>query len=105
MTAAGGLAFTTAQRMVDRVHGHAAVVRALAEVTGASCFSDGHVLVLEVAHLTDGRVAAHVHFAHLARGETERGPVALASHELRGGAGGTNHLSALAFLQLDVVNE
>src|SRR5687767_7676458 len=100
MTATRGFALAAAERVVDRVHGNAAVVRLLAEVTGPAGLAVGHVLVLEVSDLADGGVAAHVHLAHLAGGETERGPVALTGHELRAGAGGTDHLPALAFLQL-----
>src|SRR4029079_13799457 len=62
------------------------------------------VLVLEVPDLADRGVAADVHLAHLAARETERRPIALAGHELRGRAGGADHLVALPFLQLDVVN-
>src|SRR5436190_18327414 len=104
MAAARGLAFTAAQRVVDGVHRHAAVVRLLAHVAGASGLAVRHVLVLQVADLPDGGVAADVNLPHLARGETQGGPVAFAGHELRGGSGGTDHLSALPFLQLDVVN-
>src|SRR5204863_9563876 len=104
MTAARGLAFAAAERVIDRIHRDAAVMRTLAEVARASGFAVRHVLVLEIADLSDRRVAAHVHLAHLARGKTERRPVTFARHELRAGAGRTNHLSALPFLQLDVVN-
>src|SRR6476619_141706 len=48
MTAARRFSFTAAERMVDGVHGHAAVVGHLAEVTGAPRFADGDVFVLEV---------------------------------------------------------
>ena len=76
----------------------------LPQVARASGLADRHVLVLEVADLADRGVAADVHLAHLARRKTERRPVAFARHELRAGAGRTDHLAALAFLQLDVVN-
>src|SRR5688500_10244846 len=104
MASTGGLAFAAAQRVVDRVHRHAAVVRLLAEVTGAASLADRDVLVLEIADLTDRRVAANVHLAHLARGETQRGPIPFTSNELRAGAGGADHLAALALFELDVVD-
>src|SRR5215213_2876597 len=104
VTAAGGLALAAAQGVVDRVHRHAAVVWALAEVASPAGLADRDVLVLEVADLADGRVAAYVHLAHLARGEAEGGPVAFASHQLRRGACRAGHLRALAFLQLDAVH-
>src|SRR5712671_3598142 len=102
MTAARGLALTAAERMIDRIHRHAAVVRFLAAMTRPSRFTDGHVLVLEIADLADRGVAADVHFAHLAGGETERSPVLFARHELGEGTGRAGHLAALPFLQLDV---
>src|SRR5688500_9409114 len=104
MTAARGLALAAAERVIDRIHGDTAVVRLLPEVAGPAGLAVGHVLVILVADDADGGVAAHVHLAHLAGGQTEGGPVAFASHELRADAGGTDHLAALAFLQLDVVN-
>src|SRR5882672_9074776 len=51
MASAGGLAFTAAMRMVDRVHGHAAVDRFLAQPYIAARFADGHVLMVHIANL------------------------------------------------------
>src|SRR3954462_7742291 len=104
MTAARGLALAAAERVIDRIHRDAAVVRLLAAVTRASRLTDRDVLVLEVADLTDRGVAADVHFAHLDGGKTEGRPVVFARHELRKRTGRAGHLAALPFLQLDVVN-
>src|SRR5436190_4525494 len=52
--ATGRLAFATTERVIDRVHGHAAYVRALAQPAAATRLADRHVLVIEVAHLADG---------------------------------------------------
>src|SRR6266851_7954708 len=46
MASAGGLALTTAERMIDRVHRHAAHVRPLAEPAAAARLADRHVLVI-----------------------------------------------------------
>src|SRR5438128_2408366 len=46
VAAAGRLALAAAMRMVHGVHGHAAVVRALAEPAGAPRLAEGHVLVV-----------------------------------------------------------
>src|ERR1700739_4589177 len=46
MASARCLAFAAAQRVIDRVHRHAAVVRHFSEVTGAAGLADGDVLVL-----------------------------------------------------------
>src|ERR1041385_6017522 len=69
MTSAGGLAFTTAVRMVYRVHGHAAIDRLFAQPDVASGLADVNVLVLHVADLPDRRHPIDEHFARLARGQ------------------------------------
>src|SRR5688572_5266241 len=60
VTAARGFAFTTAERVVHRVHGDAAHVRALAQPAAAARLADRDVLVIEVAHLADRRHALDV---------------------------------------------
>src|SRR5262245_54731219 len=55
--AAGGLALAAAVRVVDRVHGDAAHERPPALPAVAPCLADGLVLVLDVAHLSDGGAA------------------------------------------------
>ncbi len=58
--------FAAAHRMVDRVHGDAAVVRTLAEPARAAGLAHLDVLVLLVRHLSDRRAALDVHLADLA---------------------------------------
>ena len=58
--AARGLAFAAAERMVDRVHRHAAHVRPLAQPAASAGLADRHVLVIEIADLADRRVALDV---------------------------------------------
>src|SRR5688500_4459355 len=103
MAAAGGLALAAAHRMVYRVHHHAAVVRPEAAVARAPGLAPRDVLVLEVAHLADRRVAVDVDPAHLAGRETNLCVAALARHQLGAGARRTHHLTTLAGLELDVV--
>src|SRR5581483_737227 len=67
MPSAGSLAFTAAMWMVHRVHSNAAVHRTLAQPDVASRFSDGHVFMVHIANLSDGRHAIDQHFARLAR--------------------------------------
>ena len=50
-------AFTTAMRMVDRIHDDPAYVRATAQPSVASCFADSDVLVVQIADLADRRHA------------------------------------------------
>src|SRR4029453_15287498 len=69
--AAGGaatarLAFTTPERVVDRVHGDTAHGRTLALPTQPAGLAPADVGLLGVADLTDGRAAAHIHVADLA---------------------------------------
>src|SRR4051794_21392925 len=105
MTAALRLAFATAVRVVDRVHGRAADGRALAEPARTAGLADRHVAVLDVADLADGRAAGEQHAAHLAGRETQRGVAAVLRDELHAGACGARHLAAPARLELDVVHE
>src|SRR5262249_22171148 len=76
MPAAGRLAFTAAERMIDRVHRDAAHVRALAQPPAAPRLADRHVLMIEVADLADRRDALDVDLANLARGHAHRRVVA-----------------------------
>src|SRR5690348_9292783 len=76
VTPAGSLAFAAAVRMVDRVHGDAPIVRALAQPARASGLADGDVLVVEVADLSDGGHAIHHYAARLARRQLQQRVVA-----------------------------
>src|SRR5579884_1061591 len=54
VTPAAGLAFTTAVRMIDRVHRDTAVHRAASQPARAAGFADRNIFVIQVADLTDG---------------------------------------------------
>src|SRR5690606_38477483 len=105
MTAARGAAFTTAVRMVDRVHDDAAVVRATAHPAGTAGLADRGVHVVRVGHSTDRTAAAAVHQTLLARVEAQNDVVMIAADDLGVGARRTRDLPALADLQLDVVHD
>src|SRR6185503_6803897 len=102
---AGALAFTTAVRMVDRVHGNTAVGRADAEPAVASCLADRDVLVVGVGQLADRGAAAGVKKADFAAGHLHLAVFAFLRHELGVVAGGTSELAALARLHFDVVDQ
>src|SRR5258708_11759511 len=104
MAAAGRLAFAAAVRMVDGVHGDAAVVRALAQPALAAGLSEGNVLVLDVAELAHGGHAHHRDLADLARGHLDLRVVAFLGPGLGLAARRAHHLPALAVAQLDVVD-
>ncbi len=101
MTAAGGLAFAAAVRVIHRVHGDAAVGGANALPAIASRLADRHILVIGIAHLADGRHALHQHLAGLAGRQLQKRVVAFLSNQLRLRAGRTRHLRALARPKLD----
>src|SRR6185503_13379211 len=69
MAAAGRTAFAAAHRVIDRVHGDAAVVRAAPLPARAAGLADVHRGVLDVADLANGGAAVEVDAAGLAGGE------------------------------------
>src|SRR2546430_17068872 len=82
--AAGGLAFTAAERMVHRVRRHAAHVRPLAQPSAAPRLADGDVLVIDIAYLADGRHALDEDRAYLARWHSHRRVLTLTRDKLTG---------------------
>src|SRR4051812_2734374 len=105
MAAARGLAFTAAERVVDRVHRDATHVRPLAKPAAAAGLADRHVLVIEVADLPDRGVALDENLAHFARRHLHGGVVAFLGHQLHRRSGAARDLAALARLQLHVVDQ
>src|SRR4051794_15430027 len=105
VTAARGLAFAAAERVVDRVHRDAAYVRPDALPAAAPGLADRHVLVVDVADRADGRETVHVDLADLAGRHLHRGVVAFLGHQLHRRPGAARDLAALARLQLDVVEQ
>src|SRR6185295_4772021 len=94
-----------AVRVVHRVHGRAARLRAHTHVALAAGLAHRDVLVVGVADHADGRAAFDAHHAHLARGQAQRRHAALLRHQLDAGAGGTAELAAAPRLELHVVDE
>src|SRR4029079_16650585 len=92
MAAAFGAA---AVRVVDRVHGDAAVVRHAALPTLTSGLADRDVHIVRVRHRADRRQATAVHEALLGRVETQDDVLAVAADDLRVSAGRTRDLPAL----------
>src|SRR6476659_5864738 len=96
MPAARGLAFTAAERMVDRVHRDAAHVRTLAHPAAAARLADRDVLVFDVADLADRRVARDDDRADLVARHLDRGVVAFLGDDLHRRSRGARDLPALA---------
>src|ERR1700690_1003610 len=105
VTAARGAAFTTAVRVVNRVHGNAGVMGLSSEPAVTTVLADRNVHVIRVRHRTDGAGAAAVNQALLARVQTDDHIVLVAADDLRIGAGGTRELSALADFQFHIVDD
>src|SRR5690606_22195714 len=105
MTTARGPAFTTAVRMVDRVHGDAAIVRTLAAPAGPASLAVVDVAVIRVGNGTDGGDARTVHQALLAGVQPQDRHALVATDQLGVGPGGAGDLTALARLELHIVDD
>jgi hypothetical protein len=97
-------AFAATHRVIDGVHRHATVVRASALPTHAAGLAPHDVRVLGVADHADRGAAVDVDAAHLARGQTQRGPVGLLRHQRDARAGRAAELCAATDLELDAVD-
>ena len=82
--------------VVHRVHGAAALVGLLPEPAAAAGLADHDVLVLGVAHGTQGGVALAVDTAQFAAGQAHDHVVAFLALHLHAGAGAAGQLRALA---------
>src|SRR5438270_9847095 len=78
-----------AVRVIDRVHGDAAVVRHAALPTLAAGLADRGVHVVGVRHRADGRQATAMDQALFGRIEAQDDVLAIAADDLRVGAGRT----------------
>src|SRR5690606_38550062 len=105
MTATRSATFTTAVRMVDRVHGNAAVMRTLTQPALTTSLAELDVGVVRVGHGTNSRQAGAGYEALRARVQAQECHSAGTTDDLCVGACGTGDLTALAWLQLDVVND
>src|SRR5262249_47923175 len=77
---------------------------AATQVARATGLANAYVLVVEVAHLTDGRHAIQMHQALLAGGQTHNRVIALFRHQLRLTTRATHDLTTAPLMQLDVVD-
>jgi len=105
MSAAAGFAFSPAHRMVDRVHGYAAVVRFLAQITFLAGFAELDVHVFNIADLADSGAAFDMNLPDFAARQLDLSIFAFFSAEsgdLSGrsdqpGAASRNHLDIMDF--------
>ena len=105
VTATGGLALATAERVVDGVHRDAARLGALPLPAVAAGLADLDQLVLGVAHDPERRPTVDRDAPHLGGGEAQRGKPAVLRDELDAHARAPGHLAAAAGAQLHVVDD
>ena len=84
--------------MATHVHG------AFCPNVRASSFTDHHVFVFHVAYLANGGPADLQHHSELTGRKPDGGILPFFSHELSSSARGTDHLTAFARLELNVVD-
>src|ERR1700689_363695 len=82
MPAAGRLTLAAAVRMVDRVHGDAAVVRTTSKPATAARLADRRIHVVGIRHRSDRGEALAVNESLLARAETQRHVALIAADDL-----------------------
>src|SRR6266542_938609 len=104
VAATRALALAAAERVVDRVHGHAARVRTLAAVAVAPRLAPVDQVVPGVADLADGGPAGHLDLADLTRGHPQRGATAFLGEQLDRDPGGAPQLGTAARAQLHGVH-
>src|SRR6266542_3197907 len=105
VAATRALALATAERVVDRVHGHATRLRAAVLVPVAPGLAPVDQVVLGVADLADRGPAGHLDLADLARGHPQGGAATLLGQQLDGDPGRAAHLGAAARAQLHGVDQ
>src|SRR5258706_5170680 len=97
-------AFTTTQRMVDRVHRLGTGVRANAAVAVAPGLAETDVDPVQVGELSDRRPAGAADTPHFARRQDNDRPLAFFRAQTSDAAGAAHQLAALPRVHLDIVN-
>src|SRR5208282_563840 len=105
MAAARSAALAAAVRMIDRVHGDAAVVRTMPEPAVAARLAERGVHVVRVRHGADRGEALAMDEPLLAGVQAERDVALIAADDLRVGSGRAGDDAAPADLHLDVVDD
>src|SRR6266404_6032892 len=98
------LAFSSAVRMIHRVHGHAAHGGLDAAPPGASGLAKRFILMVKVANLANRGHAIDGKLAHFAAGHLHQRKVAFFAEQLRRATCRANGLSAASRVQLEVVH-
>ncbi|KIE43222.1 hypothetical protein SE37_11545 [Geobacter soli] len=105
MTTTRGTTLTTTMGVINRVHGNATNCGPASKPAGAPRFPDGHILVIDIADLSDSSHAVKQHHPHFAGRELHLGILAFFGHELGKGTGTAGKLPTLPDFQLDVMDD
>src|SRR5690606_10226971 len=105
VTTTRGTTFTTTMRVIDRVHCNAANVRTLATPYLTTGLTVVDVAMVRAGHCTDRSEAGTWNQTLFTGVEAQNGHALIAADELGIGASRTCDLTALARLQLDVMND
>src|SRR6266851_1459563 len=98
------LAFSSAVRMIHRIHGHAAHRGLDAAPPRAPGLAEGFVFMVKVAHLANRGHAIDGKLAHFAAGHLHQREVPFFAEQLRRSARGAHGLAAASRVQLEVVH-
>jgi hypothetical protein len=104
MPATGRTAFTTAHRMVYRVHGNTADLGTAAFPSIPACFSKGNVFMGDVPQLAHSGLAVEQHHPNLTRRQFYQGVAVFLGHQLCKRSSTANNLTALTDPKFDIVN-
>ena len=101
----GRLTFTTTVRVIAGVHYGTANCRTNALMSGLTCLTEVDCVVLDIADLTDCCLTVKADKSYLTGGKSYLCDTVLLGYELCSCTSGTNELSALTGVKLDVVDE
>src|SRR5262249_19569684 len=97
-------AFTSAMRMIYRIHDHTANGRTYSHMAMPPGLSDRDVLMIEIAYLSNRCRAVHIHQSHFSRRKFDVSVSAFLRYNLCGSARAAGHLRPLSGTKLNVVN-
>jgi hypothetical protein len=104
MSATRGTTLASTHWVVNRIHAHAAIVRAPAHPTRSTGLAPIEVAMLQVAQLSNGRPTVEMNPPNLPGRQADLTPVALLGQKLSSTTGATHELPTAADLELDIVN-
>jgi hypothetical protein len=104
MTATLGSAFTTAVRVIDRIHGRASNVRPTTQPTLASGFAEDDVHMIRIAAGANRGSASCRHAANFTAGQSDLSPTRIPCSQGGATPGRTAQHAASSRLQLNIVN-